>query len=371
MDDLYRPMFLPDLLIAGLERNGQPPAVHIGGEMLTAHQMRDEISRYVQAFDAQGMKPGGGVATLSKNRVEVLFSMGAVMVSGCRNTHAAPARLARGPCLRPRGRRHRDAPLRSAFADVARRAAASGSRAAAAAVVRRGIGRRRPDGARRDVRAAAPRRPGRGRRGPVGSRLHRWHDRQAQGRDEHVPGQRGDGADHGLGLAVARRGTPPRLHAAEPRRRVVVRPGAAAGRLDVRAADVRGGRGARGDRAPSHHDRDARPVDDLRAPRPPEVRRDRPLEPADHLLRRVAHVAGSPAGGDHEDGADLLPVLRADGGGHDRLRPAQGGAPRRRPGAARRRAVARFPGSASRCSTTTATRCRRASPASCASAARS
>ena len=90
MPDLYRPMFLPDLLIAALERNGQRPAVQIGGEMLTAHQMRDEISRYVQAFQARGLGVGSGVATLSKNRVEVLFSMGSVMVSGCRNTTLHP-----------------------------------------------------------------------------------------------------------------------------------------------------------------------------------------------------------------------------------------------------------------------------------------
>jgi fatty-acyl-CoA synthase len=58
--------------------------------VLTAAQMRDEISRYVQAFRAQGISQGQGVATLSKNRPEVLFSMGAVMVSGCRNTPLHP-----------------------------------------------------------------------------------------------------------------------------------------------------------------------------------------------------------------------------------------------------------------------------------------
>ena len=90
MSDLHRQSFLPDLLIAALERNGQRPAVHIDGAMLTAHEMRDEISRYTQAFQARGLGVGTGVATLSKNRVEVLFSMGAVMVSGCRNTTLHP-----------------------------------------------------------------------------------------------------------------------------------------------------------------------------------------------------------------------------------------------------------------------------------------
>ncbi len=90
MNELYKPMFLPDLLIAALERNGDNPAVHIGEEVLTAAQMRDQVSRYVQAFEDLGVRQGDGVATLSKNRVEVLFSMGAVMVSGCRNTPLHP-----------------------------------------------------------------------------------------------------------------------------------------------------------------------------------------------------------------------------------------------------------------------------------------
>lgn len=90
MNQLYKPQFLPDLLIAALERNGDSPAVHIGDEVLTAAQVRDQVSRYVQAFEALGIKQGTGVATLSKNRVEVLFSMGAVMVSGCRNTPLHP-----------------------------------------------------------------------------------------------------------------------------------------------------------------------------------------------------------------------------------------------------------------------------------------
>ncbi len=90
MTNLYRPMFLPDLLIAALERNGDRPAVHIDDDVLTARHFRDEISRYVQAFESQGIAHGEGVATLSKNRPEVLCSMGAVMVRPCRNTALHP-----------------------------------------------------------------------------------------------------------------------------------------------------------------------------------------------------------------------------------------------------------------------------------------
>ena len=90
MNDLYRPMFLPDLLVAALERNRDRPAVFIDGDVLTAAHFRDEISRYAQAFRDQGIVQGDGVATLSKNRPEVLCSMGAVMIGGCRNTPLHP-----------------------------------------------------------------------------------------------------------------------------------------------------------------------------------------------------------------------------------------------------------------------------------------
>jgi fatty-acyl-CoA synthase len=90
VNDIYRPRFLPDLLIAALERNGDDPCLYIDGDVWTAAQMRDQISRYVQAFRSQGIAQGHGVATLSKNRPEVLCSMGAVMVGGCRNTPLHP-----------------------------------------------------------------------------------------------------------------------------------------------------------------------------------------------------------------------------------------------------------------------------------------
>ncbi len=90
MKDLYRPRLLPDLLIAALDRSGDRPCLYIDDDALTAAQLRDEISRYVQAFHSQGIVCGDGVATLSKNRPEVLCSMGAVMVGGCRNTPLHP-----------------------------------------------------------------------------------------------------------------------------------------------------------------------------------------------------------------------------------------------------------------------------------------
>jgi fatty-acyl-CoA synthase len=90
MNDLYRPRFLPDLLIAALDRSGDRACLFIDSDVITAAQMRDQISCYVQAFQAQGIAQGKGIATLSKNRPEVLCSMGAIMVGGYRNTPLHP-----------------------------------------------------------------------------------------------------------------------------------------------------------------------------------------------------------------------------------------------------------------------------------------
>ncbi len=90
MIELHRPMYLPDLLIAALERNGDRPAVFLGDEVLSASRMSDEVSRYIQVLRSRGIEQHSGISTLSKNRVEVLFSMGAIMAGGYRNTPLHP-----------------------------------------------------------------------------------------------------------------------------------------------------------------------------------------------------------------------------------------------------------------------------------------
>ena len=90
MNELTRPQFLPDLLIAALERNGERPCLVIDDDVVTALEMRDAVSCYVQAYHELGIIPGEGIATLSKNRPEVLCSMGANMVFPCRNTPLHP-----------------------------------------------------------------------------------------------------------------------------------------------------------------------------------------------------------------------------------------------------------------------------------------
>ena len=52
--------------------------------------MSEQVSRYIQALRSGGVEQGSGIATLSKNRVEVLFSMGAIMAGGYRNTPLHP-----------------------------------------------------------------------------------------------------------------------------------------------------------------------------------------------------------------------------------------------------------------------------------------
>ncbi|MBS9375495.1 AMP-binding protein [Rhodococcus sp. B50] len=88
--DLYRPAFTPDLLITALDRSADRPALHLGDVVLTGAEMRAAISRFQQALASVEVGQGSAVAMLSKNRPEVLISMGATMVAGCRNTALNP-----------------------------------------------------------------------------------------------------------------------------------------------------------------------------------------------------------------------------------------------------------------------------------------
>ncbi len=88
--ELYRPAYMPDLLIAALNRNPDAPAVYLGDQILTAREVSAEISRYQQAYQSLGIGRGSPIAMLSKNRPEVLFAMGANMVTGTRSTALHP-----------------------------------------------------------------------------------------------------------------------------------------------------------------------------------------------------------------------------------------------------------------------------------------
>ena len=88
--DLHRPVYGPDLLITALERNHDKPALYLGDVILTGGQMRDQISCFAQALASLGITQGTSTAMLSKNRPEVLISMGATMITGCRASALNP-----------------------------------------------------------------------------------------------------------------------------------------------------------------------------------------------------------------------------------------------------------------------------------------
>ena len=83
-DDLHKAMFFPDLLVAALNRHPDRPAVYLGDQVLTGREVAAQMSCYAQAYAAQGLTKGSPVAILSPNRPEVLFALGANMVTGCR-----------------------------------------------------------------------------------------------------------------------------------------------------------------------------------------------------------------------------------------------------------------------------------------------
>ena len=88
--DLHQAAYMPDLLIAALNRNLDKPCFYLGDEVLTGSEVRDEMSRYLQAFASLGITQGSPIAMLSKNRPEVLFTMGANMITATRSSALHP-----------------------------------------------------------------------------------------------------------------------------------------------------------------------------------------------------------------------------------------------------------------------------------------
>ena len=89
-DDLHRGVFMADLLIHALDSHLDQPCMYLGDQILTAREVRDEMSRYAQALREIGLTRGSAVSVLSPNRPEVLFNMGAFNVTGCRSTPLHP-----------------------------------------------------------------------------------------------------------------------------------------------------------------------------------------------------------------------------------------------------------------------------------------
>ena len=72
MSDLYRPRFLPDLLLSALDRNGDRPCLFIEDEVVTAAQMRDRISPRARgrAVHANGDRCAGHIEDVAEDGVD-------------------------------------------------------------------------------------------------------------------------------------------------------------------------------------------------------------------------------------------------------------------------------------------------------------
>jgi len=87
---LHRPALQADVLVAALARAGDRPALLLGAQVLSARELAERISCFVQVYASLGLTQGSAVATLSANRPEVLVSGGATLLTGCRTTALHP-----------------------------------------------------------------------------------------------------------------------------------------------------------------------------------------------------------------------------------------------------------------------------------------
>jgi fatty-acyl-CoA synthase len=79
-----------NLMVAALKRHKDKPVMHLGDTHLTGGEVAEQMSRYVQAFEALGAGGDTGGALLSLNRPEVLFIIGAGQTQGFRRTSLHP-----------------------------------------------------------------------------------------------------------------------------------------------------------------------------------------------------------------------------------------------------------------------------------------
>jgi fatty-acyl-CoA synthase len=80
-DALHRPLYTADLLVNALSTATDRPMLHLlGGPTLSAGEVRDETSRFVQALASLGVGKGTRVGLISPNRPEVLHVSHAVQL---------------------------------------------------------------------------------------------------------------------------------------------------------------------------------------------------------------------------------------------------------------------------------------------------
>ena len=78
------------LMVAALKRHRDRPVMYLGDTTLTGGEVAEQMSRYIQAFEALGAGTGTGGALLALNRPEVLFILGAGQTQGYRRTSLHP-----------------------------------------------------------------------------------------------------------------------------------------------------------------------------------------------------------------------------------------------------------------------------------------
>lgn len=81
MNELHRPLYVPDVLVNALNQDPSRPLLEIlGGETLTVGDVRDATSRFSQALQSLGLGRGARIGLLSANRPEVLHISNSVQL---------------------------------------------------------------------------------------------------------------------------------------------------------------------------------------------------------------------------------------------------------------------------------------------------
>ena len=197
-DDLHKAAFLPDLLVAALNRHPDRPGrvPRRPGADRARGRGADELLR-AGVRRAGARRRAARSSMLSPNRPEVLFTLGANMVTRLPRRRALhPLGLGRRPRVRDRRRRDRDARLRPELRR-ARAGSCSERVPEAASACSRSARATSATTCSRSRRSSTPQplvAPNVDAEDVAGLRLHRRHDRQAQGRDGHVPQRRDDDA---------------------------------------------------------------------------------------------------------------------------------------------------------------------------------
>jgi fatty-acyl-CoA synthase len=81
-DDLHRPRYVPELLVAALQQTPERPLLELAdGSSLSVGAVRDATSRYAQALQQHGVVRATRVGLLSGARIEVLYLVNAVQLT--------------------------------------------------------------------------------------------------------------------------------------------------------------------------------------------------------------------------------------------------------------------------------------------------